>query len=55
MNFSAQAGSLLALMKLYGENRIEKITEEGHELSSSDFLLKAIWSFLYSLNVDVEN
>ena len=33
-----QADSLLALMQLYGENRIDKITEEGNELSSSTFL-----------------
>ena len=32
-----QADSLLALMQLYGENRIDKITEEGNELSSSNF------------------
>lgn len=33
-----QADSLLALMQLYGENRIDRIIEEGSELSSSDFL-----------------
>lgn len=33
-----QADSLIALLELYGENRIDKITEERGNLSSSDFL-----------------
>lgn len=37
-----QADSLLALMQLYGENRIDKITEEGNELSSSTFLTRLL-------------
>lgn len=33
-----QADSLIALLELYGENRIDTITEERGNLSSSDFL-----------------
>ena len=36
-----QADSLIALMQLYGASRIEMITEEGCELSSSVFLRAA--------------
>ncbi|MBQ0004530.1 MAG: helix-turn-helix transcriptional regulator [Clostridiales bacterium] len=36
-----QADSLIALMQLYGASRIEMITEEGSELSSSVFLRAA--------------
>ena len=37
-----QADSLLALMQLYGENRIDKITEEGNDLFSSIFLTRLL-------------
>ena len=33
-----QADTLIALMDLYGENRIDKLTEEGAMLSSKHFL-----------------
>lgn len=42
-----QADSLLALMQLYGENRIDRIIEEGSELSSSVFFREL---FNFALN-----
>lgn len=35
-----QADTLIALMQLYGENRIDKLVEEGKVLSSNHFLCK---------------
>ena len=43
-----QADSLIALMQLYGENRIDKLVEEGIIHSSNHFLCKIQFNFTLS-------
>lgn len=43
-----QADTLIALMQLYGENRIDKLVEEGIILSSNTFLFRFGFNFALS-------
>ena len=43
-----QADTLIALMQLYGENRIDKLVEEGIILSSNDFLYNLRFNYALS-------
>ena len=40
-----QADTLIALMQLYGENRIDRLVEEGRVLSSNHFFEVALFNF----------
>lgn len=40
-----QADTLIALMQLYGENRIDRLIGESEELSSNNFLEKMLFNF----------